>query len=189
MAAALVLSACAAAPTYIMEGKKYDSAESFKRATDDLTKGMLAQITPLPRPLTGKKLVASFPSVAAQLAEAERRHVTIYNKPTPGRSIEQITALAQYSLDMHRAIYEAMAKRGIYQGVTIVESKTLLNSMEPAADYDVLYFTEGAVGMGQLFYASAKHGKQVFAFDKSAMSPEARANSMIEAVQVLAMRE
>ncbi len=187
-AAAFTLAGCAG-PSYLLGGVKYNSTAAFMQASDEMGKRILAQVTPLPRPLTTKKLVASFPSVEAQMSELVRRYVETYGMPPTAGMVEQATALAQNNLNMNRNSYEAVAKRGIYREVSIIDSKTMVNSMEPGPDYDVLYLTEGGVGTGQMFYASAKHGKQAFAYDRSGTTPESRTNSLIEAVQALAMRE
>ena len=73
--------------------------------------------------------------------------------------------------------------------MTINETQTPVNSLEPTNDYDVMYFTSPGVGAEQYFYASTKHGKQVFAHDKSGLTSAAKVNAFIDAMQALAIRE
>jgi len=90
---------------------------------------------------------------------------------------------------MAKVFYEAVQKRGIYSSVTVNETGSMANSLEPANEYDVMYHTEPSIGAFQIFYASSKHGKQVFAFDRSGATPTAKVNAFIDAVQALAVRE
>jgi hypothetical protein len=85
--------------------------------------------------------------------------------------------------------YDAVKKRGIYPVVTVNQTNSMINSLEPSQKYDVLYFTENAPGAGQYFYASAKHGKQVFSWDRSPASSVGQVASFLDAIQSLAIRE
>jgi hypothetical protein len=62
-------------------------------------------------------------------------------------------------------------------------------SLEPSSDTDVLYYTEPSQGTGQWFYATTKHGKQIFAYDRSGAGSTAKVHAFIDAVQALAIRE
>lgn len=90
---------------------------------------------------------------------------------------------------MIKDFFEAIQKRGIYKSVVINETSTTVNSLEPARDYDVMYYTEPGIGSGQMFYASSKHGKQVFAYDRSGITGKDKVRAFVEAAQTLAVRE
>ena len=65
----------------------------------------------------------------------------------------------------------------------------MITSLEPSKEYDVIYYTEPSVGSGQYFYASIKHGKQIFSFDRSQTGPDGKVKAFVEAIQALAIRE
>lgn len=90
---------------------------------------------------------------------------------------------------MTKVFFEGVQKRGIYSSVEIRDAMSMAVSIEPAQEYDVLYFTEPAIGSGQYFYSSVKHGKQVFAYDRSGEGVIAKVNAFIEAAQVQAIKD
>lgn len=183
----LTISGCAS--TYYLDGKEYKDAKSFQQATDDLYASVLRSITPLAGPLTGKSLVFAFPSETAIYNETVRRHHEV-KKTTPGAvALDQYKNLAQHSFKSARSFFNSIEKRGIYPDTTMIETNTVTNSIEPSSSHDVLYYTETSIGSGQYFYVSDKHGKQVFAYDRSGRTPEDRTKAFVDAVQALAARE
>jgi hypothetical protein len=106
-----------------------------------------------------------------------------------GLALDQYRNLAKSHFKLVKVFFEAVQKRGIYSVVTINETGTMVNSLEPTNEYDVMFYTEPGIGAGQYFYASSKHGKQVFASDRSGTTPTAQTNAFVEAVQALAIRE
>lgn len=182
-----VLSGCTS--TYYLEGKEYKDETSFQQATDQLHRESLAQITPLPMPLTSKGLVYAFPSEEAIYNENIRRHISTTGAPPTGIAVDQYRNLGKHASKSLKAIAEAIRKRGVFTEVRLIETETMVNSIEPSDSYDVMYYTEASVGSGQTFYASTKHGKQVFAYDRSGSTPTAKTNAIIDAVQTFAIRE
>lgn len=183
----ILLSGCAA--FYTLEGVRYENATSFQQAVDKHYNDTLAQVTPLAKPLTNKKLIATFPSEAAIYAENVKRFTALQGHAPIGLAIEQITNLSRSNYRLSMVALYALKKRGIYSDVLINDSPSVINSLEPSKDYDVLYYTEPSQGSGQYFYASVKYGKQVFASDRSGNSILAKVNAFIDAAQAVAIRE
>lgn len=184
---ALTLSGCVS--HYFLGGKKYENEESFQSAVEESRSTSLNQIQTLPAPLSKKRLVVSIPSEQTFYAENLRRHQAAQGKEAMGLALDQYRNLAKSNFKLTKVFFEAVQKRGIYSSVTINETGTVVNSLEPANEYDVMYYTEPGVGSGQIFYSSSKHGKQVFAYDRSGTTLTAKVNAFIDAVQALAIRE
>lgn len=182
-----VLAGCA--NTYNLDGKNYKGEKRFQAAVEKTNSGTLAQVSKLPAPLTEKKLVAILPGETALFAENIKR-VTAANRNTPpqGKSVVLIENLSKSNYKLTRAMFEGVEKRGIYKEVEIRDASSMNVSAEPSPDYDVLFYTEPAANSGQYFYSSSKHGKQVFAYDRSGIGPAEKINAFIEAVQSMAIR-
>ena len=186
MMAAGLMAGCA--NRYSFEGQHYKGEKRFQTAVEQTRVASIAQVTPLPAPLSDKKLVAILPGVQAITAENTKR-IQAENRRVPqGKEAVMISTLSKSNYDLVRAMYEGVSKRGIYKEVEIRDAASMVVSVEPSPDYDVIYFTEPALNSGQYFFASSKHGKQVFAYDRSGVGPAAKVNAFIEAVQALAIR-
>jgi hypothetical protein len=175
--------------TYLFEGQKYDSKEAFLYAANKTNTDALAQIAPLPQPLTTKKLIVAIPSEAVSY-EAGLAFVT----KTEGRAPNAATAevfrnlVTQVYLST-RVFYEAIEKRKIYSSVSFRDMNSTVVNLEPSADTDVMYVTAPVPSSAQWFYGSQKYGRQVFAFDRSGVGITAKVISFVDAVQALAIRE
>lgn len=183
----IALSGCVS--TYTLDGKKYDNETTFQAAVENERSGAISQVQPLQIPLTKKKLIAALPSEQAIYTENSRRHISTNSRPLMGIGIEQNANLSKSTYKMIRVLFEGVQKRAIYSSVEIRDIPSMAISLEPSPDYDVLYYTEPGVGTGQLFYSSVKHGKQIFAYDRSKEGITAKVNSFIEAVQVQAIKD
>lgn len=173
---------------YTLNNQQYSGEEAFLVAVNTDRANRLSEVKPLAGPLTEKKLVALLPSEQALRAEnTSRRNKAVTRNITPHET-KLIDTLATANYQLLRAFFEAVEKRGIYKSVEIRDAGSVMVSAEPAADYDVMYYTEPVTGSGQFFYASAKYGKQVFAYDLSGGTPQAKSTAFVEAVQALAIR-
>lgn len=185
---ALSLSGCAT--NYLFQGKKYDNEESFQLAVEEARNSALNQVQKLPTNLTNRRLVAAIPSEQAHYNIFLQRYRSANGKEATGSVLDQYRNLAKSNYKIgHKVWFEAIQKRGIYPSVTINEMPTGIISIEPTNEYDVLYITESTQGSSQIFYASTKHGKQAFAFDRSSGVLSTQIMAFIEAVQSLAIRE
>lgn len=184
---AMSLSACTS--HYFLQGKKYDDEASFQAAVENERSAAINHIQPLQAPLTKKRLIVSIPSEPTLYAESLRRYLVAQGKEASGLALDQYRNLAKSNFKLTKMFFEAVQKRGVYPSVTINETQTMVNSLEPSDEYDVMYYSETGVGSGQIFYASSKHGKQIFAYDNSSLSINEKAKAFTDAVQVLAIRE
>lgn len=185
--ALVALSGCTS--FYLLDGKKYDSEQAFQQAVETNRQEALLSVQQLPAPLTKKRLIVAIPSEQTLYDENARRHQAAMGREISGLEIDQNRNLSKANFKMNKLWFEAVQKRGIYTSVDFRETNSLVNSLEPAPDYDVMYYTEPSIGTGQYFYASAKHGKQVFAYDRSKPGVNAQVQSFLEAVQAFAIRD
>ncbi|MBB6557350.1 hypothetical protein HNP48_000014 [Acidovorax soli] len=188
LAAAVLLSGCAA-NTYTLNQKQYSGEKAFHTAVSADVAESLASVTPLAAPLTKKRLIVAFPSQQAAFEETGRRHAAIAGREASGVQLELYKNLSIANNRLTRVFFEAIQKKGIYSSIEIRELPSVVISIEPSVDYDVLYYTEAAANSGQYFYASAKHGKQVFAYDRSGVTSAAKVSAFIDAAQAQAIRE
>jgi hypothetical protein len=183
------VAGCATRATYTLSGQKYSSKEDFQQASIAGAARAMSNVSRLPRPLTTKKIVVAIPSEETLHNEDSRRFL-VQNGRTPNPvQQELIDNLGTHNFRGVKVFYEAIERRGIYASAQFKGMPTTAVSLEPSADTDVLYFTEPSVGSGQWFYASQKHGKQVFAYDRSAPEGSARVQRFLEAVEAQAIRE
>lgn len=181
-----LLSGCA--NTYTLEGKLYKGEERFEEAVHSARTDALQSITTLPAPLTQKRLIAILPSSDA-IYNANTQRIKAETRRTPqGQAQVLVSTLSKSNYKLVRVMYESVAKRGIFRDVEIRDADSMAVSVEPSLDYDVLYYTEPGINSGQYFYSSVKHGKQVFAYDRSVVGPTAKVNAFVDAVQTMAIR-
>jgi hypothetical protein len=186
LAVSLALYSCTA--NYMMDGVRYQGSDNFQMGVDQQVGQALAQVTPLTKPLTTKKLIVLIPSESAILSENIKRSTALRGIAPSSLALEMIENISKSTYKTMIVLHHGLRKRGVFSEVVINESPSMSNSIEPSKEYDVLYFTEPSQGSGQYFYSSVKHGRQVFPWDRSG-SGVGRLNSFIESVQALAIRE
>lgn len=184
---AIALAGCAS--TYTLGGKKFENQEAFQAAVESERAMAIAQVQTLPAPLTKKKLIAALPSTETLYEENARRHTAQTGQPLGSLAVEQNTNLSKSGYKLTRIFFEGVQKRGIYSSVEIRDALSMVVSLEPSAEYDVIYYTEPAISSGQFFYSSIKHGKQVFSYDRTSSGVTGKVNSFIEAVQLQAIKD
>lgn len=184
----VALSGCAANYQYL--GQKYDSKEKFQQAVDSNVSNGVSVITPLPTALTQRKLVFAIPSEATLFNELVRRHGVLNNGSQPNSlQIEMYENLAKAAYKSMKVNFDAVQKRNIYASTQFVEMQSMNGSFAASPDTDSLYYVEPAVGASQWFYTSLKHGKQVFAYDRSDPNFLPRLQSFVDAAQTQAIRD
>ena len=181
------LSGCAVNYTY--EGQKYDSKEKFQQAVDSTMSGALSGIAPLPRPLTQKKLVFAIPGETTLVDETTKRFVMAQGTQPIGPAKEIIENLSKSSYKNHKIFFDAIQKRNIFASVHFIDMQSMTGSFAASVDSDTLYVIEPTQGSGQWYYTSLKHGKQIFAYDRSSPTPAGKVQAFIEAVQAQAIRD
>lgn len=187
MAVVAFLSGCAS-NNYMLYNDKYSGEDAFLVAVNTDRTENLATIKPLPAPLTEKKLIVILPSVKAFRAENTNRYNKVNTRNASPQDIKMIDTLALANQKLIRANFEAIDKRGIYKSVEIKDVDSMTTSAEPSELYDVMYYTEADSHSAQTFYSSVKHGKQVFAFDRSGATPALKVQAFVEAAQAMAIR-
>lgn len=183
----IVLSGCAA--NYTLEGVKYNNKETFHAAVDNQKAVSLSKIQPLQKPLTDRGLIFAIPKAEVLIAASKQHFTKIEGRQPIGIAAEILenVPLANHKLSV---VYgDAIEKRGIYRSVRKLPLESMDSSLQPTANEDVLYYTEPTIGSGQWFYASAKNGKQVFAFDRSKPGADGKISAFLEAVQAQAIRD
>jgi hypothetical protein len=183
----VALSGCAAVYTY--NGQKYDSKEKFQQAVDSTASGALSTITPLPTPLTQRKLLFAVPSEIALFNENVRRFVEVNNRQPNALQNEMAQTLSGGAFTNLKSYFDAVQKRNIFASTQFVEMQSMTASFAASADTDTLYLIEPAAGSNQWYYTSLKHGKQIFSFDRGTPTPASKLQSFIDAVQAQAVRD
>lgn len=185
--AIVALSGCAANYTY--EGKKYDSKESFHQGVDASLAEVLAGITPLPAPVSKKKLIFAIPSETTLITEYTARFVKIQGNQPIGIAKEIIDNLSKSNYKNTKIFYDAVQKKNIYSSVKYIEMQSMTGSFEASSDTDTLYLVEPTQGSAQWFFHSSKGGKQIFAYDRSAPTVGGKINAFVDAVLSQAVRD
>ena len=188
-AIALSFSLTGCAAFYTFEGTKYDNKEAFHAAVDAQRSASLAKIQKLPSPLTEKTLIFAIPSADALISASKKQYVKIEGHQPIGIASEILENVPRANHKMSVVFGDAIEKRGIFASVKFVSLDSMESSIQPTSKEDVLYFSEPTFGSGQWFYSSAKHGKQVFAFDRSQPGVDGKITAFLEATQAQAIRE
>lgn len=183
----VALSGCAV--TYRYDGQKYDSKEKFQQAVDSTISSALSNITPLPVPLTQKKLVFALPSEATLFDESTKRFVKLTGNQPTGNAKEILENLPRANLKGSKMFFDAIQKRNIYASTQFIEMQSMTGSFAASADTDTLYMVEPSQGSLQWYYTSLKHGKQIFAYDRSSGTPAGKVQAFLDAVQAQAVRD
>lgn len=183
----VALNGCAVNYTY--DGQKYDSKEKFHQAVESKISGVLASIEPLPKPLTQKKLIFAIPSEVALLEESTKRFVQMQGTQPIGQAKEIVENLPKANYKNIKVFYDALQKRNIFASTQFIDMQTMTGSFAASADADVLYYIEPSQGSGQWYYTSLKHGKQIFAFDRSSPTLTGKLQAFNEAIQAQAIRD
>ena len=183
----VALTGCAT--SYVLEGQKYDSKEKFQQAADSGISDALSTITPRTVPLTQRKLVFAIPSEAAIFTESVRRFVAVNGRQPHAMQDEMYRNLSSVGFKATKVFFDAVQKRNIFASTQFIEMQSMTASYAASTDTDTLYFVEPSQGSGQWYYTSQKHGKQIFAYDKSSPNLAGKLHGFIDSVQALAIRD
>lgn len=185
--ACVTLSGCAVNYTY--QGQKYDSKEKFHQAVDSSVSNVISGISPLPTPLTQKKLVFAMPSETTIIGESKRRFMAAQGREPNGIALEILENVPKSTYKNIKIFFDGVKKRNIYSVTQFVEMEAMTGSISASADTDTLYMIEPGPNSVQWYYTSLKHGKQIFAYDRSSPTAEGKVQAFIEAVQAQAIRD
>lgn len=181
------LSGCAV--NYTFEGQKYDSKEKFQQAVESNALAVVSTITPLPIPLSQRKLIFAMPSESTIIDESVRRFVVLKGTQPIGPAAEILQNLSKSNYKNIKVYYDAVQKKAIYASTQFVDMQSMTGSFAASPDSDVLYMVEQSQGSNQWYYVSHKQGKQIFAYDRSSPTFEGKVQAFVDAVQAQAIRE
>lgn len=183
----VALNGCAV--SYTFDGQKYNSKEAFHQAVDSKTSEVLSGITPLPSPVSKKRLIFGTPSEAALLAESNNRFAKSQGNQPTGAAKEILDNVTKANYKNIKIFFDAVQKKNIYASTQFIDMPTMTGSFEASNDTDTMYYIEPTQGSGQWFYHSSKGGKQIFAYDRSAPSMSGKVQAFIDAVLTQAIRD
>lgn len=183
----LTLSGCAVNYTY--EGQKYDSKEKFHQAVEFTMAGALSGIASLQTPLTQKKLVFAMPSEVTFIDESRKIFVKAQGSQPVGPAIEIIENLPKSTYKGIKVFFDGVQKRNIFAATQFIDMQSMTGSFAASADTDTLYMIAPTPNSVQWYYTSLKHGKQIFAYDRSNPTPAGKVQAFIDAVQAQAIRD
>ena len=184
-----VVALVGCATTYTLDGQKYDSKEKFQQAVDSNISNTLSTIAPLPTPLTQRKLVFAIPSEVTIFNELVGRYAKTNGSPPNAQTNEMAENLSKANYKNMKVFFDAVQKKNIYASTQFIEMQSITGSFAASADTDTLYYVEPSQGSGQWFYTSFKHGKQIFAADRSSPTPAGKVHAFVDAVQAQAIRD
>lgn len=181
------LSGCATIYTY--NGQKYDSKEKFLQAIDAHVSSTLSTITPLPTPLTQRKLIFAMPTAVASAEGDAKNFIKAQGREFSDQQKEVNLNLNQAAFKNIKVFFEAVQKRNIYASAQFIEMNSTTGSFAASPDTDTLYMVIPAANSLQWYYTSHKHGKQIFAYDRSNPTAEGKVQAFVDAVQAQAIRD
>lgn len=183
----LALSGCAV--NYTFDGQKYDSKEKFNQAIDSKVLSVLSTITPLPKPLSQRKLIFAMPSEATLIDESMKRFAARAGTQATGQAAEIVQNLTRSNYKNTKVFYDAVQKKNIYVATQFIEMQSMTGSFAASPDTDVLFMVEPDQGSTQWFYVSQKQGKQIFSYDRSDITYAGKLKAFVDAAQAQAIRE
>ena len=189
--AAFALSGCTVTTFYTYDGKKYDSKESFQQTVDTNVTEVLAGITPLPVPVSKKKLLFAIASASAIKAEITARFIKSDGNQPNDRMREVIDTMSKSSHKEVKVFYDAVQKKNIYSSVQYLEMQSTTASFATSSETDTFYYnlTDLNQVSAQWVYHSSKGDKQLFTYDTSAPSAGGKVKAFVDAVLAQAIRD
>ena len=185
--AIVALSGCAT--VYKYDGQTYSTKEELNAAVDAQVSRVLATITPLPAPLTRRKLTFAMPSLAL-LNEMGWKEFSAQQGKEPSQQQKIVGSNLNQTIYTNIKIFsDAINKKNIYTSTQFMEMDSGSVSFPASTDTDTLVMSYPAPGAIQWYYTSLKNGKQIFAADRSSPTAEGKVQAFVDAVQVQAIRD
>ena len=185
----VIFALCGCATIYSYNGQQYDTKEKYLSAVDAHVSSVLNTITPLPAPLSQKKLVFAIPTVTAFTEQDKRNFITRENKQPTEQQIQIQLNVNQGNVKNIKVFFDAIQKRNIYASTQFIEMDSTTGSFAASPEADTLYLIAPSENSVQWYYTSAKNGKQIFSYDRSSPTAEGKVQAFVDAVQVQAIRD
>ena len=129
------------------------------------------------------------PSEDTFVEETKKIFIKAQGTQPVGTALEIIENVPRSTYKGIKAFFDAVQKRNIYASTQFVDMQSTTGSFAASADTDTLYIVVPAPNSTQWYYASLKHGKQIFAYDRSSPTPAGKVQAFVEAVQAQAIRD
>ena len=168
---------------YTYEGQVFDSPVKFQKGVDAKVTETVKAITPLPEPLSQRRLVFAMPGASTFVKESRKRFIAAHGAAPVKLAKEIVENLSNSNFKSIKVFFQAIKKKNLYASVKFVELDSMNASYAPSADSDVLYMTEPSVGEIHWTYASVRRGEQEFIYDRSSERIEGKVEAFLEAVQ------
>ena len=172
---------------YTYEGQVFDLPTKFQKGVDDKVKATVKSITPLPTPLSQKKLVFAMPRQSAFIKESAKRFAAVHGAPPVKLAKEIVENLSISNFKSIKVFFQAVKKKNIYVSVEFVELDSMSGSYPAAEGVDALYMVEPSVGEVHWTYASTQYGEQELVYDRSSEHIEGKVQAFVQAVQAMAV--
>ena len=174
---------------YTYEGQVFDSPAKFQKGVDAKVAETVKAVTPLPAPLSQRRLVFAMPGASTFVKESRKRFIAAHGAAPVKLAKEIVENLSNSNFKSIKVFFQAIKKKNIYASIKFVELDSMNASYAPSADSDVLYMTEPSVGEIHWTYASVRRGEQEFIYDRSSERIEGKVEAFLEAVQGMAVAD
>ncbi|WP_434624338.1 hypothetical protein [Azospirillum sp. B2RO_4] len=184
---AISLVAGCAQQAWVYDGKRYTDSAQLKRDMDSNFSTQLANIKPLPHPLTKRELKVIIPD-RSWLFDAKLEYIKV-GVPLATRDMIANDVLLNTTYDENARLSDLIRKKNIFPNVS---QSTVVGPVEiqPSDDYDALVFSTALKppGVDQLYYISKRNGKQIITFDQNLVSIQERIESQLNSIKAAAIQ-
>ena len=174
---------------YTYEGQVFDSPVKFQKGVDAKVTETVKAITPLPEPLSQRRLVFAMPGASTFVKESRKRFIAAHGAAPVKLAKEIVENLSNSNFKSIKVFFQAIKKKNLYASVKFVELDSMNASYAPSTNSNVLYMTEPSVGEIHWTYASVRRGEQEFIYDRSSERIEGKVEAFLEAVQGMAVAD
>jgi len=181
-----VLAGCAR-QTMVFNGKTYTDMAEYTRDVHSDWDSTLASITPLPHPVSDRRLIILYPSRSYY----QQARLNLVRQMSPSATIDQLEKNVNFYIqyDMYTMMPRNVARKGIFPKVETVLADGA-DQVQPTGDYDVLVLTLASTqsSKDQWYYYSKRNGKQAISMDMGARTTAERNASILDSIKVAALQ-
>ncbi|CDG80834.1 hypothetical protein [Janthinobacterium agaricidamnosum] len=186
VAAALALGGCA---SYTYNGVEYNSRNDLMQAVETAHGKSLAQVVPLQRALSAKKLIVAIPSADTSYREKTRTFNLQFGNDPSFISDAEFATQALASHRENKGLADALAKKNIFSSVQLLDRQSRAGTIVPADDADTLYLIYTGADVSRWYYDSQRSGRQELSYDQTSLTTEGRMQAFIDAVLAQVIRQ
>jgi len=182
----LVLSGCAR-QTMIFNGKTYTDMAEYARDVHSNWEAILAGITPLPHPVTKRRLLVVCPTRSYY----QQSRLAFLQQTSPDATLARVEndPVSNVYYNWYADKARSVERKGIFPKVDVVVTEGLLES-QPTDDYDVLMVALALApgSTDQWYYYSKRNGRQIISTDLGAKSLAAQVTSYLDSIKAAALQ-